>query len=200
MNVDDATANLLGALCLVVADETRDRVTAACGQPGSAPAALSALDQFLGRPSLDRLARVLALTPSGAVRLVDRLAEAGLVTRGPGPDGRTRSVALTGAGRRTAAGVTAARADYLRQLIGSLSRPERRTLHALLGKLMAAVVDAKDGGPWICRLCDLGDCGLAEGLCPAANAAAITCQQSTPQPAQPPISRSDRSGTPGSAG
>ena len=198
MNVDEATANLLGALSLVVADQTREHVTAACSQPGSAPAALSALDQFLGRPSLDRLAQVLALTPSGAVRLVDRLAEAGLVTRGPGPDRRTRSVSLTPAGRRAAVRVTTARADYLLQLVGSLSPPERRTLHALLGKLMAAAVDAKDGGPWICRLCDLGDCGRAEGFCPAANAAAIKYQRAAPEPA--PVNRSGRSGTPGSAG
>jgi len=200
VNVDDATANLLGALSLVVADQTRDQVTAACSQPGSAPAALSALDQFLGRPSLDRLAQVLSLTPSGAVRLVDRLAEAGLVTRGPGPDRRTRSVALTPAGRRAAVRVTTARAGYLHRLVGSLSPPERRTLHALLGKLMAAAVDAKDGGPWICRLCHLGDCGRAEGHCPAANAAAIKYQRSVPAPPPAPVSRSDRSGTPGSAG
>jgi DNA-binding MarR family transcriptional regulator len=172
VNADDAaTANLLGALSLVVADQTRDRVTAACGEPGSAPAALSALEQFLGRPSLDQLARVLALTPSGAVRLVDRLAEAGLVSRGPGSDGRTRSVVLTPAGRRAAARIGAERSDYLRQLVESLSVPERRTLHALLGKLLAAVVDTKDGGAWICRLCDLTDCGRPEGRCPTARAA-----------------------------
>ncbi len=174
MNGDDAaTANLLGALSLVVADQTRDRVTAACSEPGSAPAALSALEQFLGRPSLDQLARVLALTPSGAVRLVDRLADAGLVTRGPGSDGRTRSVVLTPAGRRAATRIAAARAGYLRHLVESLSAPERRALHALLGKLLAAVVDTKDGGAWICRLCDLTDCGRPEGRCPTAQAAAV---------------------------
>jgi DNA-binding MarR family transcriptional regulator len=174
VNPDDAaTANLLGALSLVVADQTRDRVTAACNEPGSAPAALSALEQFLGRPSLDQLARVLALTPSGAVRLVDRLTEAGLVTRGPGSDGRTRSVVLTPAGHSAAARISAARAGYLGHLVESLTPPERRTLHALLSTLLAAVVDAKDGGAWICRLCDLTECGRAEGRCPTAQAAAV---------------------------
>jgi rubrerythrin len=37
---------------------------------------------------------------------------------------------------------------------------------------MANVVDRKDRGAWICRLCDLGACGRAEGHCPAASAAA----------------------------
>jgi DNA-binding MarR family transcriptional regulator len=183
VNGDDAaTANLLGALSLVVADQTRDLVTAACSEPGSAPAALSALEQFLGRPSLDQLARVLGLTPSGAVRLVDRLADAGLVARGPGGDGRTRSVVLTAAGRRAAARIGTARADYLRQLVDSLSVPERSTLHALLGKLLAAVVETKDGGAWICRLCNLADCGRPEGRCPTAQAAAAKYSGSLPGP------------------
>ena len=176
---DDATANLLGALALVVADQTLDLVAAACDQAGAAPAALSALDQFLDRSSLDRVSQVLGLTHSGAVRLVDRLAGEDLVTRGPGTDGRTRSVALTAAGRSAAARVTTARADYLHGLLATLTASERRALQALLGKLLAAVVDAKDGGAWICRLCDPQDCGRDQGRCPTANAAAIRYQQPT---------------------
>jgi rubrerythrin len=30
----------------------------------------------------------------------------------------------------------------------------------------------KDGGAWICRLCDLEACDRAAGRCPTANAAA----------------------------
>lgn len=95
-------ANVFGALSLVVADLTSAAITQACGQSASGAAALSALHQFLDHPTVDELRRVLGLTPSGAVRVVDRLVEAALVTRGPGPDGRSRSLSLTPAGRRAA--------------------------------------------------------------------------------------------------
>jgi DNA-binding MarR family transcriptional regulator len=165
-------ANVLGALALVVTDQTARAVAAASGQSASAAAALSALHQFLDRPTLDLLRRVLGLTPSGAVRLVDRLADAGLVTRGPGADGRSRAILITDAGRRAAERVAEARAQVLRDALAELSPAERVTLQPLLERLMTGVVRAKEGGPWICRLCDLTACERAAGRCPAANAAA----------------------------
>jgi DNA-binding MarR family transcriptional regulator len=165
-------ANALGALALVLTDQLAGVVTSAAGQSETGAAALSALTQFLDRPSLDRLHAVLGLTPSGTVRLVDRLAEAGLVTRIPGPDARTRSVVLTARGRRVADRISTARAAFLESIIDDLTPAERSALGALLDRLMVAVVARKDGGPWTCRLCDLQACGRAEGHCPAANAAA----------------------------
>lgn len=164
--------NVLGALALVVADQTSAAIAAASGQSASAAAALSALDQFLDRPSLDQLRQVLGLTPSGVVRLVDRLVAAKLVTRGPGADGRSRSVALTAQGRRTATRIAAARAGVLRPLLQRLTADQRATLSPVLDALVGVVVADKDGGAWICRLCDLDSCGRATGRCPAATAAA----------------------------
>jgi DNA-binding MarR family transcriptional regulator len=167
----DREANVLGALALVITDQAAGAIAAAAGQSASAAAALSALHQFLDRPTIDRLRQVLGLTPSGAVRLVDRLADAGLVARGPGEDGRSRSVSLTVRGRRVAARVAAARAATLTGALSGLTPAERATLGSLLDRVMANVVDAKDGGAWICRLCDLTACERAAGRCPAANAA-----------------------------
>jgi DNA-binding MarR family transcriptional regulator len=166
------TANVLGALSLAVADQLEQATAAAAGQSASAAAALSALHHLLDRPTLDRLRHVLGLTPSGAVRLVDRLAEAGLVTRAPGDDGRSRAVVLTGEGRRVAAELSARRTRILGGLLDGLSADERARLHALLGRLTANLVCSKDGGAWFCRLCDPVACGRAAGRCPAANAAA----------------------------
>jgi DNA-binding MarR family transcriptional regulator len=168
----DREANLLGALALAITDRTSAVVAQAAGQAASAAAALTALDQFLDRPTLDQLRRVLGLTPSGVVRLVDRLVDAGLVTRGPGQDGRSRSVALTKEGRKIARRLSTARAVALKEILQDLSAPDRKTLHSLMGRLMASVVHTKDSGAWICRLCDLNACGRSAGLCPAANAAA----------------------------
>jgi DNA-binding MarR family transcriptional regulator len=167
-------ANVLGALALAIADQTEQAVTAATGQSVTGAAALSALHEFLDRPTLDQIRRVLGLTPSGAVRLIDRLTDAGLVIRGPGTDGRTRSVLLTEAGRSAAEAGAAARIAYLRDSLATLSPAERATLDGLLGRVMAAVVDRKDGGAWICRQCDLTACERSAGHCPAMNAAVNT--------------------------
>jgi DNA-binding MarR family transcriptional regulator len=171
MTRDAQQANLLGAVALAVADRTSAAAAQAAGQSVSAAAALSALRQYLNRATLDRLREVLGLTPSGGVRLVDRLSVAGLVTRGPGTDGRSRAVALTARGRRTADKVRAARLDALNSILEPLTPAENETLQALLAKLMAGIVDDKDGGAWLCRLCDVHACGRPEGRCPAANAA-----------------------------
>ena len=164
-------ANLLGALALVVTDQTVRDIELVAGS-ASTSAALSALRHFLDRPSVDQLRQVLGLTHSGTVRLVDRLEADGLVTRGAGADGRSRSVALTPKGRRTADRVTGARAALLDRLIADLTTAEVDQLHSLLGKVMSRVVADKDGGAWVCRLCDLHACGRDEGRCPTAGAAA----------------------------
>jgi DNA-binding MarR family transcriptional regulator len=165
-------ANVLGALALVVADRTTDAVAAAAGASVTAGAALSALHHFLDRPTIDMVRRVLGLTPSGAVRLVDRLAEAGYVTRGPGTDGRSRTVTLTAKGRRAAERVARARAEVLTGALAVLSPAARQALGALLGRLFTGLVRGPGATRWICRLCDTTACGRDQGHCPAANAAA----------------------------
>ena len=121
----DRVGNLLGALSLSVADRTSDAVGDAAGQSETAAIALSALHQFLNRPSVGLLRQVLGLTPSGTVRLLDRLQDAGYVTRRPGRDGRSVSVHLTAAGRRAAERVAGARAEVLDEALSPLSPAER---------------------------------------------------------------------------
>jgi DNA-binding MarR family transcriptional regulator len=167
----DRTGNLLGALSLVVGDRTADAAARAGGLSASAAAALSALAQFLDRPSVDLLRRVLGLTSSGTVRLVDRLEQAGLVERGPGGDGRTTAVALTGAGREAAREVSAARAEVLDSALAVLTPEERQALGSLLAKVLVGLMREPGAVRWMCRLCDMRACGRDEGHCPVANAA-----------------------------
>jgi DNA-binding MarR family transcriptional regulator len=170
--------NVLGALSLVVADQMSDAVAAAADQSLTAAAALSALEQFADGCSVDRLRRVLGLTSSGTVRLVDRLVAAGDVRRREGSDGRTTSIELTAAGRRAARRVTAARGGVLEDALGDLSPAERADLGRLAARVLENVVrrklarEAAESTRWICRLCDMHACERAEGRCPAANAAA----------------------------
>ena len=167
----DQTANLLGALSLVIADRMADAMAQAGGRPESAAAALSALLHFLDRPTVDLLRQVLGLTSSGTVRLVDRLAESGYVRRGPGGDGRSTSVSLTAAGRAAAERVGTARADVLLGALSGLAPAERETLRALLSRVLAGLIRGPGAVRWMCRLCDIGVCRGAEGGCPVSNAA-----------------------------
>lgn len=166
-----ATTNVLGALALLITDQL-DAATSPARGGGSATAALSALDQFLDKTSVTRLRDVLGLTHSGTVRLLERLDGAGLIIRGAGPDGRTRSVRLTSRGRRSARSAAKQRAAYLDAVLDGLTPTEVQTLHGLLTQLMTQAVNLKEGGAWICRRCDLRACGRSDGNCPAATAAA----------------------------
>ena len=166
----DQTANLLGALSLVIADRMADAMAEAGGRPESAAAALSALLHFLDRPTVDLLRQVLGLTSSGTVRMVNRMAESGYVQRGPGDDGRSTSVSLTGAGLAAAEAVTAARAGVLTGALDALSPAEREALRQLISKVLAGLIGGPGTVRWMCRLCDTGVCRGTEGGCPVGHA------------------------------
>jgi DNA-binding MarR family transcriptional regulator len=167
----DQTANLLGALSLMIADRMADAMGEAGGRPESAAAALSALWHFLDRPSVDLLRQVLGLTSSGTVRLVDKMARAGYVERGPGTDGRSTSVTLTPAGRAAAERVGTARTEVLHGALAGLSAEERAVLGTIMGKVLAGLMREPGAVRWMCRLCDIGACRGAAGGCPVGNAA-----------------------------
>ncbi len=163
----DRAGNLLGALSLAVADRTADAV----GHPPSTAAALSALNEFLDEPSVDLLRRVLGLTASGTVRLVDRLELAGYVERGPGRDGRTVALRLTAAGALAAQRVADARAGVLDEALRALDAEQRATLEALLAEVLPGLIRGPGATRWMCRMCDLEACGRPYDRCPVANAA-----------------------------
>ena len=167
----DRTGNLLGALSLAVTDRTSAAAGDALGQSESAAVALSALYHFLDDPSVDLLRQVLGLTPSGTVRLVDRLEEAGYVARRPGRDGRSVSVRLTASGRRAAARVSAARAEVLENALSGLGAAERRALDDAISRVLVGLIRGPGATRWMCRMCDTTACGREEGGCPVANAA-----------------------------
>jgi DNA-binding MarR family transcriptional regulator len=177
---DDARlANLLAVTATALADEIRERTADAVGEHGAAAAALVALSQSQDGAPITRLAGVLGLTHSGAVRLVDRLVELGYVRRRDALDRRTVSVRLTVRGRAAARRVAAARAQATEPLLAALAAGDRARLSATLETVIKGVVDARLArrsaeswrGAWLCRLCDFTACGRPDGRCPAANAA-----------------------------
>lgn len=164
------TSNLLGALAVALSDRMADAM-AADGAITDA-AALSALHHILDRPSIDRLRQVLGLTHSGAVRLVDRLGNAGLVIRTIGPDRRTTTVTLTAAGEELAARVTTARAAVLEAALAPLDASDRKALDRTAGTMLVGMMRGPGASRWICRLCDTTACGRYAGDCPIGREAA----------------------------
>jgi DNA-binding MarR family transcriptional regulator len=152
-------ANLLGAAALAVAD----RLAAA-----PRDAALLALDDWLAGATVEALARVVGLTHSGAVRLADRLEGEGLLTRRPGPDGRSLALALTAAGHAEAVALRAAREATLRDLLAPV--PDRHAFVAALEALLAGLTAAGAAPRRTCRLCDAHACGHPD-TCPVTQAA-----------------------------
>jgi MarR family transcriptional repressor of emrRAB len=164
-------ANLLGALTLAVAERLEAATRAAAAHGGSAPAALVALETFLEGSSIDTVRKPLGLTHSAAVRLVDRLAVAGLVRRAAGEDGRSVAIFLTPAGRRAAAQVQDGRMRALAEVLAPLDADERSQLTRLEEKLLGGLTSGRADARHICRLCDADACGHPEGRCPVTRAA-----------------------------
>jgi DNA-binding MarR family transcriptional regulator len=167
----DRTGNLLGALSLAVTDRTSAATGDTLGQSESAAVALSAMHHFLEDPSVDLLRQVLGLTPSGTVRLVDRLADAGYITRRPGRDRRSVSLRLTPSGRRAAERVSAARAQVLQGALSALEPDEREALDEIISRVLTGLIRGPGATRWMCRLCDTTACGREAERCPVANAA-----------------------------
>jgi DNA-binding MarR family transcriptional regulator len=155
-------ANVLGALAVTLSDGLR-------ATADSDSAALITLSER-GPLTIEFLRRIVGLSHSATVRLVDRLAEQDLVERRQGPDRRSRSVALTARGRRRAAGVQRRRAEMLAAALAALDSRERREFARLAGQVLAGLTTSRSQARFTCRLCDHGACRDAGG-CPVDQAA-----------------------------
>jgi DNA-binding MarR family transcriptional regulator len=171
---------LLAVVALGISDRVRQAEEEAAGHGSAAPAALVALHEFLGGASIDQLRQVVGLTPSGVVRLIDKLAEAGLARRGPGRDGRSVAVTLTRRGDEAARRILAGRRRASETILAGLSSDEQEALTPLLERILEQLTavrlaergqDKPPAGGWLCRLCDFSACRRDRGDCPVANAA-----------------------------
>jgi DNA-binding MarR family transcriptional regulator len=168
----DAGANRLGALALRITDRLHAALSRTADRSISSATALSAIHSFLDAPSIDELSRVIGLTSSATVRLVDGLAADGLVERSPGPDARVSRVHLTRTGRILAKRIVAARAAVLVESLAPLTAVERATFLALLDKVLTGLARTPTPSGWMCRLCDTATCGAERGEpCPVTKVA-----------------------------
>jgi DNA-binding MarR family transcriptional regulator len=159
-------ANLSGALAVALSDRIHEAAVASMGLGPSGPAALTALNGSAAGASIDALRRIVGLTHSGAVRLVDRLAGAGHVERRLGADHRSVSLWLTPDGRRAARRLLASREAAVESALSRLTAAERSALERAAEKILSGLAAESGAGDRICRLCDTEACGRPRGLCP----------------------------------
>jgi DNA-binding MarR family transcriptional regulator len=154
---DRRTTNLLGALVTALHDEFAAATEAAATHGAAFPAALVSIHWQPGL-SIEALRRILGLTHSGTVRLLDRLEGDGAIERRTGRDGRTVALALTPAGRAQARQVLAGRQQVLNKALALLSRAEQGQLLQLIEKLLGGLTRDRSHSEHICRLCDEPSC------------------------------------------
>lgn len=173
LRTDDSarSTNLVATLCLAVADRVRAATERAAGHAGSGPAALAALTTHLEGEGVGALVKLLGVTQSAAVRVVDRLEGDGLVERRSGVDGRSVSLMMTSEGRGLGRDVLDARRRAVEEILESLNPSERHRLVSVCEKLLDGLTRSRADALRLCRLCDLDACGHDVGRCPVTEAA-----------------------------
>ncbi|MFC5731581.1 MULTISPECIES: MarR family winged helix-turn-helix transcriptional regulator [Nocardioides] len=156
--------NLLGAWSLTVADRL-DAVGREAGLSATDQAAVVTLLTYPDH-AVSWLGDVLALTSSGATRLVDRLAGAGWVVRSPGDDTRQRRLRLTQAGVDIAERVMRSRETALSECLAPLDDRARGELERALERMIGASTGSLLPALRTCRLCDRSACRSGGRDCP----------------------------------
>ena len=162
--------NVVAAAALAIVD----RMNSAMVSPGRGLNDVAALVHIRERPgeSIRFLARVLDLTHSGGVRLVDRLAAGGLVAPEMGSDRRSVRLFLTPAGEREVRAALSRRQAAVESILEILAGRENAHLVSAAEKLLAALTSDRWGARFICRMCDYPSC-IPNG-CPVDGAATAT--------------------------
>lgn len=157
--------NILGAFSMALTDNVRSSVNRELGAGGETAAALIMIGPHPGL-SMGELARALAISYSGAGRLMDRLEAEGLVVREASEgDHRSVVVKLTEAGEAKRVKMLAQREKALCDATTRLSPEEIETLGALLGKALGGMLTERDGQCYrLCRMCDESSC--VPSVCP----------------------------------
>ncbi|WP_342739282.1 MarR family winged helix-turn-helix transcriptional regulator [Bradyrhizobium sp. B117] len=155
--METGIANLLGALSLAVMDRIEQGAREVIGRGGETPAALVVIGYGHGMTN-DKLRRILGLSHSGTVRLVDRLVSDRLVERRAGKDGREIALHLTATGVATRNELMTSRISAVASLLDVLSPTETKRLETLIHELLARQDTSEMDRFTICRMCDDSVC------------------------------------------
>ena len=152
------TANLLGALACEIAERLDKRLKNHPNGSDSAAAALNVIGFYEGC-SNNALSRALKLSHTTTVRLIDKLADQGLVERREGDaDRRAVSLFLTKRGREQARTIVKDRCLALGEIVDVLTERQRNQFDKLVEVLLRSLTTSPQESDHICRLCDDAAC------------------------------------------
>lgn len=163
----DQLANMFGAMALSLVTDMESAIEDSKLQSASHCAAVLAIVQQPGL-SIDQLRKVLQLSHSGTVRVVDRLVTAGFAVREAGPNGRTVRLSATRTGRKEFEAISKRRLERLKVALKSLTLEEKGQLGVISAKLLRGCASTVLEAQHICRLCDQSVC-FQRGECPVAD-------------------------------
>ena len=151
------TANMLAAFAGEVTDQVGKVLKRHPNQTDSAFAALNIMSFWEGITN-SQLARVLQLSHTATVRLVDKLEAQGFVQARAGEDKRATHLHLTDSGRKAVRPALIARCAAVSNYLGVLSPAEEKQFARLLEKLMRPLAKDAYGVSHFCRLCEFEAC------------------------------------------
>lgn len=156
--VSSSLTNLVGALAVAIGDAQEAAMRRSDDLGASAVAAVVSLGADPGM-TVGGLARVLALSHSATVRLVDDLVARDLAVRTVGMDGRSVALRLTAAGHERRRAALAARAAVIDAALDAVTGRERAVLEGLVSRMLCRLTTGRAGADHLCRLCDEAACG-----------------------------------------
>jgi MarR family transcriptional regulator, negative regulator of the multidrug operon emrRAB len=157
-------ANILGALAVLIQDRVEGAWQSALDL---SPMAAAALVQIDGEPgcSIELVAGRIGLTHSATVRVIDKLAERGLVEKDRArKDARAQSLKLSRAGKRVAQQLHGARNRVTDELLAGLAPAQRKALEDAIRAILHRSVEPGREADVTCRVCDDRRCSPA--ICP----------------------------------
>jgi DNA-binding MarR family transcriptional regulator len=158
------TANILGALSLLIQDRVEGAWQSDLDLSPMAAAALVQVDNEPGS-SIEAVAGRIGRTHSATVRVVDKLAERGLVEKDRArQDARAQSLKLSKAGKRTLQQLHATRNQVTDELLTSLDPAQRTALESAIRAILHRCVEPGRQADVTCRVCDDRRC--TPDICP----------------------------------
>jgi MarR family transcriptional regulator, negative regulator of the multidrug operon emrRAB len=157
-------ANILGALAVLIQDRVEGVWQASLDLSPMAAAALVQIDNEPGS-SIEAVASRIGLTHSATVRVVDKLAERGLVDKDRArKDARAQSLTLSRAGKRLAQQLHEARNQVTDDLLADLAPAQRAALEQTIRTILHRCVEPGREADVTCRVCDDRRC--SPDICP----------------------------------
>ncbi|WP_025562940.1 MarR family transcriptional regulator [Psychromonas sp. SP041] len=154
MKNDDYTANLLGAFASMISTRIEQGITDLGGHSLSHETALVTIYNHPNE-SIGVLSKVLGLTHSGAVRLINTLEKEQLVQRYKCEnDARAIVLRVTNTGQERAKEVLRVREQVTTQVLNLLTIEQQEVLVPMLESVLGSFTEGQQGARRLCRMCN----------------------------------------------